>query len=268
MKKLFLGVFFLTSILYSQQSKFIIGADWLNPTYPHPYTTYAPLGTNYWNLIQSFGLNYGALNLGRTYWGFSNINTELNKAAQRNISTFLWTFQLYPTHGRRWMYQVEDNYDFGSHSSGDGVNQDRVNDIPALHWSKVKVDETTPNFWKLQEGTDTYGYIAENVLVDNLQPDGSTYWVKINVRKTGAENSTQPVFKVIIINKTNNLPVEQTVYANQLTRNVWQEKYLFNFNKTAIGPVLSEQHINNYILNDSLSITGIEDYILTADPPI
>jgi tetratricopeptide (TPR) repeat protein len=268
MKKCFFIIVFFASVLYSQQSKFIIGADWLNTTYPDPYTNYAPLGTNYWNLIQSFGLNYGALNLGRYSWGTSNINTELNKAAQRGISTFLWTYQLYPTHGRRWMYQVEDNYDFGSHSSGLSRRNDPVNDVPAFHWSKIKLDETVSNYWELLEGRDTYGYIVENVLVDNLQPDGSTYWVKIGIRKTGIENSTQPVAKVIIINKTNNLPVEQTIYANQLTRNVWQEKFLFNFNKTAIGPSLSEQQINNYVLNDSSYITGIEDYLISDDPTV
>lgn len=257
-------VFSSILLAQQQQDKFIIGADWLNPTYPFPRINYAPLEQNYWDLIQSFGLNYGALNMGRTSWGLTNIWNELNKAADRGITTFLWTYQLDYTKGRRWMYQVEDNYDFGSHSSGFSPITPDVNAEP--HWSQIKVNDDAPNFWRLASGQNSAGYAAEDVLDDSLQPDGATYYVKLRIRKTGAQTgSTTPVVKVIIINKTNNLPVEEVIYANQLIRNVWQEKFLFSFYKSAIGPTITEEDFNNNVLVDSLGIIGIEDFVILGD---
>lgn len=268
MKKTFLLLLFaFSSILHSQQQdKFIIGADWLNPTYPHPGGNYYPLSEEYWDTIKSFGLNYGALNLGRSVWGNSNINAELDKAATNDISIFLWTFQLYQTHGRRWMYQVEDNYDFGSHISGQSIHQDPINGEPELHWSQIKINEQAPNFWRLVLGQHNSGYVAENVMDDDQQPDSTTYYVRLKIRKRSNISGSTPIVKVWIINK--NYPSQiyhtYTLTTDMCSYNVWQEKYLGSFYKVAEPPYVPIENGDNIVLKDSLGLTGIDDYTITT----
>jgi len=44
MKKIFFMFCLIYSVLFGQeQNRFLIGADWLNPHYPHPNSYYNPL---------------------------------------------------------------------------------------------------------------------------------------------------------------------------------------------------------------------------------
>ncbi|MDP3831992.1 MAG: hypothetical protein Q8Q47_12020, partial [Ignavibacteriaceae bacterium] len=130
------------------------------------------------------------------------------------------------------MYQTEDNYDFGSHGTGVSVHQPRVNGMPEPHWSQVNVDEQAPNFLRLTTGIHPIGYAEEDLINDNEIPDNFHYDVKIRIRKTVSQGSSSvPVLKVVVINKTNELPQERTIFANELQPNVWKEVNDFRFYK-------------------------------------
>ncbi|NCS87494.1 MAG: hypothetical protein GW789_01955 [Ignavibacteria bacterium] len=69
MKKIFFMFCLIYSVLFGQeQNRFLIGADWLNPHYPHPNSYYNPLSEAYWDTVKSLGLNYGALHLGSDFY--------------------------------------------------------------------------------------------------------------------------------------------------------------------------------------------------------
>jgi hypothetical protein len=259
------AIFFLvfTFNLIPQQDKFILGVDWINPTEPDPASNYQLLSNNYWDLLKSFGVNFGALNIGRynNSNGLSEINTELTQAAIRDINIFLWTYQLYPAYGRRWMYQVENNWDFNSHISGISPPPDLVN--AEQHWSQVNVNNQAPNYWRIRAGIDLSGYIAEGLVNDSEIPDSTYYYIKLKIRKTQNISDTTPFVKVWIINK--NYPSQIyhtfTLTSASCSFNVWQEKYLGYFYKIANPPYLPLEGGDNLLLIDSLGLAGVEDQI-------
>ncbi|MDP2303140.1 MAG: hypothetical protein Q8N03_12040, partial [Ignavibacteria bacterium] len=273
MKKVFsfFAVLFLVSSLFSQQEKFIIGVDWLNPIAGPPATNFQPLSGNYWDTAKSLGINYAALNIGeQNYNGVQLIRDELTKAADRDIKIFLYTYKINwgTTTGRprRWMYQTEDNYDFGSHGTGVSVHQPPVNGMPEPHWSQVNVDEQAPNFLRLTTGIHPIGYAAEDLINDNEIPDNFHYDVKIRIRKTVSQGSSSvPVLKVVVINKTNELPQERTIFANELQQNVWKEVNAFRFYKSEIGPFTEDNIEEQEVMYDELGILGVPDFTIVGE---
>ncbi len=238
MKRTFLFYLFVfSSILLAQpQDKFIIGVDWANPGCPayNYYGNFQPLSPEYWDTLKSLGVNTASLYIAMNQPnGIDKINAELLKADAEDISVFLWPIDVWdyfpdteiPT---RWMYQVEDDYDFGSHISGQSFRHAEAEP----HWSQVKVDENAPNYWELRFGINQLGYIAEDVIDDDLQPDGTNYYVRLKLRKTSTTSTHTPILEVRIYNKTdpgypNSDPIwNEAIYTDELNQNEWTEKYL------------------------------------------
>ena len=241
------------------------------------------MSDEYWDTLKSFGVNFGALNIGyNQYNGYNEIIGELTQAYNRDISIFLNIYQLTSANdaignGRRWMYQVEDDYDFGIHRPGTNVHQEPLNNEPEPHWSQVNVNNQAANLRRLEVG-DQAGYVAENVIDDDLQPDGTNYYVKVKLRKTSNIITHTPVVEIKVFNKTAdhygdpNYPDAGLVWSNtlysdeNLPYNEWTEKYIEPpFNKSATGPYNFIEGATNIILNDSLGLTGVDDYLTITD---
>ena len=268
MKKLLIFLCLMFSIeQFAQQDKFIIGVDWINPTSPHPYGEHYLLSNNYWNLLESFGVNFGALNIGMGQpSGVNKINTELTQAYERDITIFLETYD--GIGGRRWMYQVEGTLDFNTHHPEVGEDGRDGNNLTGAepHWSLLNVEEDPIDYWNLNTLDHIPGIASEDLITDDEIPDGANYYVRLRLRKTEILNDPMPVVKVIIINKSTGGTVgEKIITANELNQNEWTEKYLLVFYKSANSPYNYVEGADNIMLNDSLGMAGVEDYTLTTD---
>ncbi len=263
MKKIMFLFCFFSFILFAQeQDRFIIGADWLNSITPHPYYHFQDLRPEFWDTVKSFGLNYGALNMGFSAWSNTRVLTELDKANVRNIRIFLDTYRFYPTNGRRWMYQAEDQYDFLTHGTGEGYNEIQNNYVPELHWSKVKIDEGVNNHIRLNTSQYSQGYVIENLRRPSEIPDSATYYLKIGIRKTQSINDSTKICRIVIKNKTTGDSLYKILRASDIhPSDIWIEKFVFQFNKLVTGPKSDDVIESNYELNDTLGLTGIEDYV-------
>lgn len=263
MKRYFILIIVLVSnsIFAQQQSKFIIGADWLNPTYPHPYYTYTPLSNAYWDTIRSFGLNFGTLNLNENL-GVQNVRNELNKAYNKGIDIELYSYTInYTVRPRRWLYQIEDYYEFYEHYTG--VSR-RLNDSAETHWSKVKDIIQWPNYWELNVQDDNSGYAVKNLIHDSQIPDGASYIVKLRIRKTDPTSENLPVVTIYVMKKGSGSSFQRTIYADELPNNVWREDSLFSFYKSSTGPLSFIEGENNIVITDSIFYAGVEDYRVTT----
>ncbi len=268
MKKLFLLLFLLFCVsVYSQQSQFIIGADWLNSTATDWRNI--TLNNNYWNLIQSFGLNFGTLPLDEySAQDVTNINTQLTNAYNHGIGIELNTYVIGNSVGwpqRRWMYQVESHYDFNNHN----INQDAIDNVQTngaeTHWSMVKNPTQVPNYVQLSTSSYGAGLVAYGLINQNQIPDGANYYVKVRIRNRNGVTTHTPVVQVSVIGNGNTY--SGIIYADQLGNNVWEEKTAFNFNKTASGPSApTTQSTSTIVITDPLGITGVQDYIISPTP--
>lgn len=258
MKRLILFWLLLLNIsLIPQQDRFIVGVDWFNSTYPHPNETFTPLSDNYWNLAQSFGVNYVALNIGEGITnGVTLINNELTKAAERDIKVFLNTYKINYYKPRRWQYQAEADYDYLSHSTGDSLRDNAAEP----HWSKVNVDPQAKNFIRLLTSAHSAGYAMQNIKSGSLPADGSTYYLKIRMKVAGTLDHTQ-VVRVVVSKGA--VSKERIIYADEFTNTNWKEISVLSFDKTALGPDVATG-ITNKVINDSRDIAGVEDYTIQA----
>ncbi|MHB1688688.1 MAG: hypothetical protein ACYCVH_15140 [Ignavibacteriaceae bacterium] len=262
MKKLFLLLFlFLCASAYSQQSQFIIGADWLNSTANNWQDV--PLSSAYWNLIQSFGLNFGTLDLRESVEGTTGINNQLNNAYNHGIGIELNTYVVGNAVGkpRRWMYQVEGNYDFNYHP----ISNNYLHDNNAeTHWSKIN-DPNDPNplnYLRLQTISASSGLAAYGLINQNQIPDGFNYYVKVRIRNRNGVTTHTPVVQISVIG--NGHTYSGIIYADQLGNNIWQEENVFSFYKTASGPSApTTQSASSLINTDPLGITGVPDYTIS-----
>lgn len=273
----FLVLLFLpTKIQSQQQENFIIGADWLNPNKPSPLYTFPVLSDAYWDTIQSFGLNYGSLYLNeKDTLATTKIITALERAHQRGIKIFLYTYRIninnpFISHikrGRRWLYQVEVNYDFQSSATGqNGWENPNLPNAVEPHWSEVNVNVFAHNKKIATKGTDNLGYLVSDLKPDRKKeiPDGTSCYLKVRAKvpiNTPINPQDAPVFRVIVRNVDQNPQIikSEVVKRNQLT-DEWQEIQVMSFNKTPDGPEVIEENISSMIEVDSISMLLVPDY--------
>lgn len=248
--------------------KFIIGVDWLSPIPPVNASTWGNCASQYLDTAKSFNINFGTLDIMNP--NINIVKAELQKAAQRNIKIELNDYTLPGLNGtkpRRWMYQIEENYDFNSHSVGRSGRNNIIIDSVELHWSLINTlpGISANNYYQVRVASDAAGYIAEEIKTPKDQPDGSTYYVKVRVRFPTVDNSHREVLKVIV-NEIGSLnKMEGILYSDAITQsNVWKEVPVLCYIKTSAGPVLSPTPISN-VVSGNPDFTGQPDYLVNAD---
>lgn len=203
------------------------------------------------------------------------IITELERAYQRGIKIFLYSYRIninnpYNTHikrGRRWLYQVEGNYDFQSSATGeDGWEDPNFPNSAEPHWSEVKVNEFANNKKIATKGTHNLGYLVSDLKPARKKeiPDGTSCYLKIRARVpdgTPINPQDAPVCSIIVRNIDQNPHIikSEVVRRNQLT-NAWQEIQVMSFDKTPYGPTVVEENISSMIEVDSISMLLVPDY--------
>ncbi len=120
--------FLFSYLIYAQipdnPGVFIISAEHLSSFADYSVNSNVPHSTAYWDTVKSFGLNYGGI-LYRQKYGtggyidVSKIQTDLTRANNEGIKTFLWNgfdgdiaAEERKNNAGRWVYQVEGNYDW------------------------------------------------------------------------------------------------------------------------------------------------------------
>ena len=269
--KIALLVFLLSGLFRAQQNQFIIGVDWLNSNHNYDIGQHTQMSSAYWSLIKDLKLNFGTLNFDVINGSseITNIQKELDNAnihgLQIELNTGDWPFHVYA--GRRWIFQVEEDYDFTSHQTGSNYS---TNDNTAeLHWSLVNNNNGDTNCYRLstQSGHQP-GFAASGISHFTEIPDGINYYAKIRMRKMTNISDTTKIIAVIITNLAENKADTCIMRANDtIGYNTWKDMFLFSFNKTALGPdekVLPDT-TRNIISNDYLGICGVKDYLVQTN---
>ena len=118
-KVIVIFILLLTPFVYSQQTKFIIGAEHVSSFHDFgEYDDPIPHSNSYWDTVKSLGLNYVGLKYGQVYGSLgrvsvADITADLDRAAARAIDVYLTNgFDRInvlgdPYYPKRWLYQVE-----------------------------------------------------------------------------------------------------------------------------------------------------------------
>ncbi len=264
MKKFIFIMFFVPLVNLFAQDKFVIGADWLNTTDQTRSgggISNIHLTNNYWNLIRDLSFNFGTLAFReKSSNDIQFIKDELTKANNYGLSVELNNYH-YLTNFKRWQYQIENDYDFSTHETGIStrISSSQNEFDPEVHYSNIPEREMIANHCLvLRKNEHLSGYAAKNLKFDSEIPDANSYFLKIRMAISSSVYSHTPVVNVILINKSNNVPMQRVIYADEFNDATFKEITALSFNKTPTGPSIATPDplpINS----NSIDITGVED---------
>jgi len=178
-KKVVLCFLYLSVFCFSQNTSFIIGADWLSPVDDSYYNASTELSTAYWDSIKAFGLNFGEIS--KNYQFPTTIQAELSHAKCRGIQIQLHT-RAYPIAGATFIYQIENNDQFDSnHTKGNNLYQSGSQ--AQTYWRYTPNSGSHPNYKQLIAGDS--GIVVKNPTdqLDTL-PDNVSYYIRFHLRYT------------------------------------------------------------------------------------
>ncbi|MEJ2617352.1 MAG: hypothetical protein P8Z35_20540, partial [Ignavibacteriaceae bacterium] len=271
-------LFFLFSISICAQVKpdnpgvFIISAEHVSSFSDEWNNSQTPHSTAYWDTVKSFGLNYASLLYHQVYKGKGNMQVskilaDLSRANNEGIKVFLWNgfnwdmFDSKFKDPKRWVYQVENNNDdFLYHGTGGMPKSPAPFPEAETHWG-FAIDSNLnkiPDYCTLRRSINSAGDVVKNLRQDHRQPDNDTvrYFVKVRMRLPDRPAAPQNVLLVEIKNKITGAVESGIINSGAFKElNVWTDIPVFDFIKTADGPISPKALKAGIVPSDSVKYT-------------